>query len=185
MSTAVTYDGRTLPFKRFTTTKASGSCNSELGLKRGKNIYAFDRDTVYQLDDSLYQTDIYCARVKYAWCPLKLKTMPRGTYLQGRIGKLVNRHGDVGGHLQACSLGGSRAGINLIPQNEKVNGKGGAWYKMEDDARGHLRNGLSVELVVQLNYSNRTTLRPSSFSVWLVCFDHDKTSSTHYYYITN
>lgn len=184
MAFNVICEGKTYPVKRFPV----GSPNNwtpELGLKRGGKEYAFAKDSFFQVEHSLYQTDTTCARVKRVWSQLKREKALRHTSQQRRVGKLVRERGDDGGHLISSAHGGSGQAINMVPMSSLVNRAGGAWYAMEKDAARYLSRCVSVHMVIEINYSDATTLRPSSFSVWLVCLNRDKTTNTYFYRIAN
>lgn len=72
--------------------------------------------------------------------------------------------GDVGGHVQACSLGGTCDNFNLFPQNSNFNNS--AYKKWENEIRGALKNGDTVGKVkVSFNRTNPSNLRPDSLEV--------------------
>ncbi|MFP0979199.1 DNA/RNA non-specific endonuclease [Acinetobacter baumannii] len=82
---------------------------------------------------------------------------------QTAVGKQGNK-GDVGGHIQGCSLGGTCDNFNLFPQNSNFNNS--AYKKWENEIRGALKNGEQVGKVkVQFDRSNPTNIRPDSLKI--------------------
>ena len=67
--------------------------------------------------------------------------------------------GDVGGHIQACSLGGTCDRFNLFPQNGNFNNCG--YKKVENEIRGALDRGENVGPVkVEFIRTDPTSARP-------------------------
>ncbi|EPG8853588.1 DNA/RNA non-specific endonuclease [Acinetobacter baumannii] len=82
---------------------------------------------------------------------------------QTAVGKQGDK-GDVGGHIQACSLGGTCDNFNLFPQNSNFNNS--AYKKWENEIRGALKNGDTVGKVkVSFNRTKPSNLRPDSLEV--------------------
>ncbi|OUY05879.1 hemagglutinin repeat-containing protein [Acinetobacter populi] len=82
---------------------------------------------------------------------------------QTAVGKLGN-DGDVGGHIQACSLGGTCDSYNLFPQNANFNSS--AYKRWENEIRSALQNGDKVgEVKVSFDRSNPANIRPDSLVV--------------------
>ena len=52
--------------------------------------------------------------------------------------------------------------MNIVPQNSAKN-QGGIWRISEDAGLKAARNGSRVERVIDINYSDNRSLRPSSF----------------------
>lgn len=70
---------------------------------------------------------------------------------------------DDGGHLIALENGGTSDFINYIPQDMACNRKG-LWREAEKAASKAVREGETVECVINIYYPNKTTLRPSAMS---------------------
>ncbi|WP_171500277.1 DNA/RNA non-specific endonuclease, partial [Acinetobacter portensis] len=71
---------------------------------------------------------------------------------------------DVGGHIQACSLGGTCDNFNLFPQNRNFNNS--AYKTWENEIRTALKNGKKVEkITVKFDRSNAANIRPNSLVV--------------------
>jgi hypothetical protein len=67
--------------------------------------------------------------------------------------------GDVGGHIQACSLGGTCDRFNLFPQNGNFNNSG--YKKVENEIRGALERGENVGPVkVEFIRADPKSVRP-------------------------
>lgn len=82
---------------------------------------------------------------------------------QTAVGKQGDK-GDVGGHIQACSLGGTCDNFNLFPQNSNFNNS--AYKKWENELRGALKDGDQVGMVkVKFNRSNPANIRPDSVEI--------------------
>lgn len=70
---------------------------------------------------------------------------------------------DDGGHLMALQHGGTSDAINYFPQDKLCNRKG-IWRDAEKAAKQAADKGNTVECVIRLNYSNSTSLRPTSIT---------------------
>lgn len=71
---------------------------------------------------------------------------------------------DVGGHIQACSLGGTCDNFNLFPQNSNFNNS--AYKKWENEMRNALKDGDQVGMVkVKFDRSNPANIRPDSVEI--------------------
>ena len=72
--------------------------------------------------------------------------------------------GDVGGHIQACSLGGTCHRFNLFPQNRKFNN--GVYKKLENSFRRNLQAGNEIGLVrTRFVRPKGNNVRPSEVGV--------------------
>jgi filamentous hemagglutinin len=72
--------------------------------------------------------------------------------------------GDVGGHAQACSLGGTCGRFNLFPQNGNFDNS--AYKKWENEIRNALEKGTKVDNVaIKFNRSTSSNARPDSLRV--------------------
>ena len=79
------------------------------------------------------------------------------------VGK-KGENGDVGGHIQACSLGGTCDNFNLFPQNRNFNNS--AYKKWENEMRTALKNGDRVgKVTVKFDRSNAANIRPDSLEI--------------------
>ena len=74
----------------------------------------------------------------------------------------TSRLQDDGSHVIADSWGGKSVVMNIVPQNSAIN-QGGIWRISEDAGLKAARNGSRVERVIDINYSDNRSLRPSSF----------------------
>jgi len=82
---------------------------------------------------------------------------------QTAVGKQGDK-GDVGGHVQACSLGGTCDNFNLFPQNSNFNNS--AYKKWENEIRNALEKGTKVDNVtIKFNRSTSSNARPDSLRV--------------------
>lgn len=82
---------------------------------------------------------------------------------QTKVGKQGDK-GDVGGHIQACTLGGTCDNFNLFPQNSNFNNS--AYKKWENELRGALKDGDQVGMVkVKFDRSNPANIRPDSVEI--------------------
>ena len=82
---------------------------------------------------------------------------------QTAVGKQGDK-GDVGGHIQACSLGGTCDNFNLFPQNSNFNKS--AYKKWENEMRNALKDGDQVGMVkVKFDRSNPANIRPDSVEI--------------------
>jgi len=84
--------------------------------------------------------------------------------LQTRVGK-EGISGDVGGHIQACSQGGSCFRFNLFPQNANFNNSG--YRKFENLISDAMRdpNKTVGEITVRFERSNPLSSRPDKLSI--------------------
>ena len=123
-------------------------------------------NTSYKLSNGhTYMTD-NIGRVSQVEGKLNLTTMDRNTYQQNCAGKCVNAKGDEGGHLIASSLGGAGDKINLVPQARTLNR--GDWKAMELQLANELKAGKSVNIKIDVGYSNSSSVRPNEFNVTAV-----------------
>ena len=71
---------------------------------------------------------------------------------------------DVGGHIQACSLGGTCDNFNLFPQNKNFNNS--AYKTWENEIRTGLKIGNKIgKVTVKFDRSNAANIRPNSLVV--------------------
>lgn len=150
---------------------------------------------LYPMKNSTYTTTRQLGKhgyVKLTWftdeCGRTIKTRlevkPEGKFIPikrdknsiqsiGRIKKDNTIHGqtpnrptyinDDSGHMSALQCGGTNDNINLLSQNASLNK--GLWKKGEDAARKSIDEGKSIIREVEIRYSDKVDLRPSSFNV--------------------
>uniref|UniRef100_A6W0N7 Type VII secretion system protein EssD-like domain-containing protein n=1 Tax=Marinomonas sp. (strain MWYL1) TaxID=400668 RepID=A6W0N7_MARMS len=71
---------------------------------------------------------------------------------------------DVGGHIQACSMGGTCDRFNLFPQDKNFNNSG--YKKFENEIRDALKNGDHVgPVTVKFQRTEPSTARPDALRV--------------------
>ena len=71
---------------------------------------------------------------------------------------------DVGGHVQACSLGGTCDRFNLFPQDGNFNNSG--YKRWENEIKGALNNGDQVgPVTVRFNRTDPASARPDSLII--------------------
>lgn len=146
-----------IPVKIYTP-GTKGKWNIDL---RSENLVA---KTIYKVGVGLYETDEKC-RVVQCESPLVLRKQARNGYQQKKAAKLGRRVGGIyqGGHLFACSLGGSGDPINLIPMRRNLNL--GGWKKYENIWRKKLQEGRSVYVRIELEYSDKHIRCPTTISI--------------------
>lgn len=82
---------------------------------------------------------------------------------QTAVGK-EGLNGDVGGHIQACRLGGTCDRFNLFPQNGNFNNS--AYKNWENKIATHLKNGDDVgPIKVNFGRKDPSNARPDSLTV--------------------
>lgn len=123
--------------------------------------------TTYRVDDCKYVTDD-SKRVVKVFATLLLLTRDRHVSQQRRVGKLVNAYGDDGGHLVACTLGGTGEAINMVPMSRVLNQ--GRWKRMENWWKRLLKVGRLVDISIDITYPG-ISRRPCKFKVLTRCND--------------
>ncbi len=82
---------------------------------------------------------------------------------QTAVGK-EGLNGDVGGHIQACRLGGTCDRFNLFPQNSNFNSS--SYRRWENEITSALQNGNDVgNVTVRFGRSNPNSARPDSVDI--------------------
>ena len=92
----------------------------------------------------------------------RIRDFKNGFDLETQSLRPTSRLQDDGSHLIADSWGGKSFAMNIVPQNSAIN-QGGIWRISEDAGLKAARNGSRVERVIDINYSDNRSLRPSSF----------------------
>lgn len=120
-------------------------------------------NTRYEFDNGYtYHTDSL-GRVETVKADLKLDPWDRNTYQQGKVASCGN-DSDCGGHLLASMFGGAGEAINIVPMNAKLNGAGGAWYKLETEWKQAINNDKAVKVEIKPIYTTNGK-RPYSFDI--------------------
>ena len=119
-------------------------------------------NTRYELDNGTKFTtnsDGYVEEISYS--PSQT-SVPRDAR-QTAVGKL-GINGDVGGHIQACSQGGTCHRFNLFPQNGNFNNS--AYKKFENEISSAMRAGnLDGPIVIKFTRSNPNSARPDRLTI--------------------
>ena len=115
-------------------------------------------------DGIVFTTDELGRVIEIEFSP-KIKDMDRNKKNQGEVRDEKGcPKGDVGGHIQACSLGGSGHKFNLIAQNKELNS--GAYKSWENEIRRALKDGKKVEVKVKIEYKDpKFPKRPSELFI--------------------
>ena len=119
-------------------------------------------DTTYKLDNgTIFKTNSGGYVEEITFTPIDLK-LPRDSR-QTAVGK-EGLEKDVGGHIQACSMGGTCDRFNLFPQNANFNNSG--YKKFENELRDALKNGDDVgSVTVKFQRSNPNSARPDALRI--------------------
>jgi hypothetical protein len=116
--------------------------------------YELDNGTTFKTNSSGYVEEITFTPVD--------KKMPRDSR-QTQAGK-EGFPDDVGGHIQACSYGGTCDRFNLFPQNKNFNNSG--YKKFENEIRNALKNGDNVgHVLVKFQRKDPSSARPDALQV--------------------
>jgi filamentous hemagglutinin len=123
---------------------------------------ALQPNTIYRLSDGrTFKTSKFGHVEELTFTP-KLSQGTRDGR-QTEVGKL-GQDGDVGGHIQACSLGGSCDRFNLFPQDAKFNNT--EYKRFENDLRKALARGDEVgPVTVKFVRSDPKNPRPDRLEV--------------------
>ena len=120
-------------------------------------------NTRYEFENGYtYHTDSL-GRVETVKADLKLDPWDRNTYQQGKVASCGNPD-DCGGHLLASMFGGAGEAVDIVPMNAKLNGAGGAWYKLETEWKQAISNDKTVKVEIKPIYTTNDK-RPYSFDV--------------------
>ncbi|WP_459778897.1 two-partner secretion domain-containing protein [Photobacterium sp. R1] len=116
--------------------------------------YELDNGTTFRTNESGFVDEI-------SFTPVDVK-MPRDSR-QTAVGK-EGLDTDVGGHIQACSFGGTCDRFNLFPQDKNFNNSG--YKKFENEIRKALNNGKNVGTVkVNFKRLDPNSPRPDALRV--------------------
>jgi hypothetical protein len=119
-------------------------------------------NTRYELDNgTTFNTNSGGRVEEVTFTPVDTK-IPRDSR-QTQVGK-EGLPSDVGGHIQACSMGGTCDRFNLFPQDKNFNNSG--YKKFENEIRDALKNGDDVGAVtVKFRRSDPNAARPDALRV--------------------
>ena len=119
-------------------------------------------NTRYELDNgSTFRTNSSGRVEEATFTPVDVK-VPRDAR-QTQVGK-EGLPDDVGGHIQACSFGGTCDRFNLFPQNKNFNN--GEYKKWENEIRNALKQGDDVgPVTIRFERSDPSSARPDSLDI--------------------
>ncbi|PIE44171.1 MAG: hypothetical protein CSA45_06775, partial [Gammaproteobacteria bacterium] len=122
----------------------------------------FAPNTRYELDNgTTFRTNSGSHVEEVTYTP-NLNKIPRDRR-QTQVGK-EGFPDDVGGHIQACSMGGTCDRFNLFPQNKNFNN--GEYKKWENEIRDALKRGDDVgSVTVRFRRSDPNATRPDALRV--------------------
>lgn len=116
--------------------------------------YVLDNGTTFKTNSAGFVEEII-------FTPIDLK-MPRDSR-QTKVGK-EGLSTDVGGHIQACSMGGTCHRFNLFPQDSNFNNS--AYKVWENEIREYLQSGDKIAAItVRFRRKNQGSSRPDSLVI--------------------
>jgi RHS repeat-associated protein len=136
------------------------------GLRGGNGPKAvLDRNSTYRIGDQVFETDRK-GRLARTMFTVDADALRQGKRIANsndtrQIGAL-GRHTDVGFHLRADALGGSKYYPNVVPASKGLNT--GAYKQLEEVWQQAAENGRKVDISIELAYS-WWRIRPNALKV--------------------
>ena len=129
-----------------------------------KALFKPEPDKEYNLSNGHTYTTDSEARVVEVRGDLSKIEGDRNQRQQSISGGQDRQNTDHGGHLIATMFNGAGEGINIVPMDGKLNGRGGRWNNWELGLRKALNEGKTVQVEIKIEYANEGK-RPTSFNI--------------------